>query len=74
MISKTSIIFFALCIAVATAALHHTEPSKSDCPGHPNHCYDKEVDGYYEVGSSQNRKGKCERVMCFKDFSMEFAS
>lgn len=73
MISKVSVIFFAFCIVVASAALSRTEPSKSDCPGHPNHCYDKEVKSYYEVGSIQTRKGECMRVQCLEDFSMEFA-
>lgn len=33
-------------------------------------CYDQEAQAVYEVGSESPRPGFCERIYCFKDFTM----
>lgn len=33
-------------------------------------CYDQETQSLYEVGTENARPGFCERIYCYKDFSM----
>lgn len=72
-LKESMFIVFAL-VALGSAALHKLPPSKSECPGHPNHCYDKEADSFYKIGSVQTRKGSCASIECLEDFSMELAT
>lgn len=36
----------------------------------PNACFDEQLRVFYEIGTENNRPGQCERIFCFKDFSM----
>lgn len=36
----------------------------------PDKCFDEQMGVFYEVGTENNRPNQCERIFCFKDFSM----
>uniref|UniRef100_A0A336LVP1 CSON006117 protein n=1 Tax=Culicoides sonorensis TaxID=179676 RepID=A0A336LVP1_CULSO len=38
---------------------------------HPNECWDKETNSFYQTGSLNQRKGKCEMIRCYADYSMD---
>ncbi|XP_063700098.1 uncharacterized protein LOC134830515 [Culicoides brevitarsis] len=40
-------------------------------PDHPNECWDKETNSFYQSGSLNQRKGKCEMIRCYADYSMD---
>lgn len=39
-------------------------------PSKPDACFDEQLGVFYEVGTENERPGQCERIFCFKDFSM----
>lgn len=74
--SRTFVIIF-LCIAVTVVLASDVDnegkiSAKSNCPGHPNHCYDKETKDFFEQDSElRPRKGMCEGVICWPGYMME---
>lgn len=66
--SLIQILFLMFLTELCTSTIHKPSPSKNI--NHPNHCYDVEMDAYYPPdGRFHQRKGYCEEVKCFDDFS-----
>lgn len=67
-----STLLLILFVSVVYGEIYQLSPSKSTDAAYPDHCYDPETKAYYKPREEHyNRKGKCQRIFCYPDFSME---
>lgn len=59
-------------VSVVYADLYRWGPSKSTDAAYPDHCYDPDTKAFYKPRAEYyNRVGKCQKMFCHADYSME---
>lgn len=72
MFSLKLFILLATVISIVYGDVYRFPTSKSTDPAHPDECYDAEVKAFYKPRAEYyNRVGKCQKIFCHGDFTMQ---
>uniref|UniRef100_A0A336N9S2 CSON010342 protein n=1 Tax=Culicoides sonorensis TaxID=179676 RepID=A0A336N9S2_CULSO len=68
---KLTCLLFTLLVLVNGETIK-IKPSKSTNKNYPNQCFDSEANAYYKPRAEfYQREGRCQKIFCHSDFSME---